>query len=70
MPMDFPKEMLKQTAELWKFREQKSGESEQEFRQALHEHVKPKDRIESFEILFGVGWDRWTESQKKTALFS
>lgn len=69
MPMDFPTmESLKRTAEVHQFRQPNEGESEKDFRQSLHEHVKPVDRIESFEILFGVGWDKWTREQKKQSL--
>jgi hypothetical protein len=67
--MDFPSSSLKGTANLWKFREQRVDETEEEFRLALHEHVKPKDRIESFEILFGVGWDKWNPDQNRQSLF-
>lgn len=70
MPMDF-KDMpsLEYAAKVHKFREPKENESEEEFRFALHNHVNLIDRIESFEILFGVGWNRWTDEQKQKALF-
>ena len=68
MPMDFPTDRLARTAQVWKFREQEVNESESDYRKALHEHVKPQDRIESFEILFGVGWDKWTREQQAQSI--
>ena len=38
--MNFPDEALKMTAQVHKFREQKEDESFDDFRLALHEHVK------------------------------
>lgn len=74
MPMDFPDmDHLKRTAEVHGFRQPyvtKPGdpvditESEAEFREALADHVQPIDSIESGEIRFKVGWDRWTDEQK------
>lgn len=68
MPMNFPDEALKMTAQVFKFREQKEDESFDDFRLALHKHVKPIDHIESFEIKFKVGWDQWTLDQKHESL--
>ena len=66
MPIDFPDyDSLKFCAQVHKFRQPNEGETEQSYREALHVHVKPIDRIESFEILFGVGWDKWTDTQKQ-----
>lgn len=69
MPMDFPDmNSLKRTAEIFKFRQPNDKEIEEEYRKALANHVLPLDRIESFEILFRVGWDKWDDAQKKQAL--
>ena len=69
MPMSFPDaDSLQNAAKVWKFRQPAENETEEEFRLALHLHVKPEDIIESFEILFKVGWDEWTDSQKRKSL--
>lgn len=68
MPMDFPDESLERTAGVWKFRKRVAGENLDDYRKALHEHVRPKDHIESFEILFGIGWDQWSPEQKAKSL--
>jgi len=66
MPMDFPDmRSLVRAAEVHKFRAPLPEESEADFRQALHHHVLPRDRIESFEILFGVGWNQFNDEQKR-----
>jgi hypothetical protein len=66
MPMSFPDmRSLKQAARVHKFREPNENESEAEFRSALVAHVKPIDMIESYEIKFGVGWDRFTDEQNR-----
>lgn len=65
MPMNFPDmDSLKRAAEVWKFRDPRDGETEAEFRDALADHVAPKDLIESQEIRTGKGWDRWSEADK------
>ncbi len=69
MPMSFPDiKSLESCAKVWKFRQLSENETEEEFREALHQHVKPKDMIESWEIKFKVGWDEWTDEQKRTML--
>jgi len=69
--MDFPDiKSLKFAAKVHKFREQQTGESETDYRKALSDHVKPIDRIESFEIRFGKGWDKWNDQEKMASLFS
>lgn len=71
MPMDFPDmRSLERAAEVHKFRDPLPEESETNFRQALHEHVLPIDRVESFEILFGIGCNKWTERQRMQSMFS
>ena len=71
MPMDFPDfESLKSTAKVHHFRGPHEGESEADFIKALALHVRLRDRIESIEIQFGVGWDKWDDNQKRESLFS
>ena len=67
--MDFPDlESLKFCAEVHKFRKINDGESEDDFRNALADHVAPIDFIESGEIRNKVGWDKWTDDQNKDML--
>lgn len=69
MPMDFPNmDCLKRTAKIHQFRQPNESESEQDYRELLANHVMPRDRIESFEIRFSVGWDKWTTEQKGLSL--
>jgi len=69
--MDFPDmNSLKSTAKVFDFRQPQKGETEDDFRLALHNHVKPIDRIESFEIKFGVGWNKWTDTQSRESLYN
>ena len=69
MPMDFPDlKSLKRAAKMWKFREIKDGESEDDFRNGLADFVADKDFIESEEIRNKVGWDRFTEEQNRNML--
>jgi hypothetical protein len=70
MPMDFPDlPSLKMAAKIHKFRDIEDGEPTMNYRYALADHVRPIDHIESFEIRFGVGWDKWSEDQKRQSLF-
>lgn len=69
MPMDFPDlDSLKCAAMVHKFRDIKNGETEDEYREAVANHVSPIDFIESQEIRNGVGWDKWTDKQKMDML--
>ena len=69
MPMSFPDmNSLTRAAQVHNFRKPLEDETEEDYRKALHEHVKPRDQIESFEILFGVGWDQWTPDQQRQSL--
>ena len=64
MPMNFPDmNSLKMCGEVHKFRKPKKGESEASYREALADHVKPIDHIESMEIRTKVGWDKWSDKQ-------
>ena len=67
--MDFPDlESLKRCAEVHKFRQLNENETEEEFREALADHVQPRDFVESEEIRNKVGWDKWDDEQKKGGL--
>ncbi|KKL89404.1 hypothetical protein LCGC14_1915070 [marine sediment metagenome] len=69
MPMDFPDlKSLIQAAEIHDFRKINKEEWEDDFREALVDHVESRDYIESGEIRYKVGWDKWTEAQKKDSL--
>jgi len=60
---------LKRAAKVHRFREPAKDELEMVYRRFLHEHVKPIDRVESYEILFKHGWDQWTDRENEQALF-
>ena len=69
MPMDFPDmKSLKTCAKVHKFRNLKTGETEDEYREALAQHVEPRDTIEAEEIRNKVGWDKFTDEQNKAML--
>ena len=69
MPMDFPDlESLKFAAKVHRFREINEGEPEAVYRDALADHVRPIDLIESEEIRNGVGWDKWSQEQSLALL--
>jgi len=65
MPMNFPDyESLRAVAKTHKFRSPAREEPEEQYREALADHVKPIDFIESGEIRTGKGWDQWTDAEK------
>jgi len=65
MPRDFESATeVRGAAKRWKFRDQRENESDAEFREALADHVKDKDLVESMEIRTGKGWDRWNDIEK------
>jgi hypothetical protein len=69
MPMSFPDlDSLKDAAEVHGFRKPLDGESEDQFRAALADHVAPIDFIESQEIRHRVGWDQWGKTEKHDSL--
>lgn len=69
MPMSFPDmKSLCSAADVHDFRQPHESESEDEFRVALAEHVKPRDFIESHEILTGKGWNEWNADQETSLL--
>jgi hypothetical protein len=66
MPMDFPDfDSIKRASDMHRFRKPFLGETEDSFRLALSDFVKPIDLIESFEIRFRHGWDKFTEEEKR-----
>lgn len=65
MPMSFPThEHVLQAAANWKFRQPLPEETEQQYRDALAAHVKPKDIVEANEIRTGKSWNKWTDEEK------
>ena len=69
MPMDFPDlKSLQMAARVHKFREIKEDESENDYRNALADHVALRDFVESQEIRHKVGWDQWSDDQNKDML--
>lgn len=69
MPKDFPDmNSLKRCAECHDFRGPNTGESEDEYRSALADHVQPRDYIESLEIRNKVGWNKFSDDQNKDML--
>ena len=69
MPMDFPDmKSLVNAAEIWKFRGPNPGETEQQYRKALADHVLPHDLIESQEIRTSKGWDQWSHGENMEML--
>ena len=59
---------LKQCAECHDFRQPNNGESEDDYRASLADHVQPRDYIESLEIRNKVGWDKFSQAQNKDML--
>ena len=67
MPMSFPDyDSIKRNGEMWEFRKPEAGESEESYRSALADFVKPKDFIESHEIRNKVGWDQFSEGENRS----
>ena len=69
MPMSFPDmKSLEFAAEAHHFRVAEPGETEDQYRQALANHVAPRSFIESQEIRIGKGWDEWSEKEERSTL--
>jgi len=69
MPMDFPDmDSLRYAAMIHSFRQPNEDEPEKEYRQALANHVMAIDFVESCEIRFGIGWDKFTDEQNMEML--
>ena len=61
MPIDFRRyEDVDNAAKVHNLRPREKGEDSK----ATAKWVSKRDRIESFEILSGIDWDRWTDEQK------
>lgn len=70
MPMDFPDlKSLKNAAKVHNFRNINKDEKENDFRNALADHVKSIDFIESQEIRTGKGWNQWSDEDSKNMLY-
>lgn len=66
MPMDFPDmRSLEMAARIHKFRDIHEDESEDDYRNALADHIAPRDFMESQEVRNKVGWDQWSDEQKE-----
>lgn len=62
MPMSFPDmRSLENAARVHKFRQPAEGEDESTYRDALANHVKGIDLVESMEIRTGKGWNAFNE---------
>lgn len=61
MPRSFPDlDSLKWNAQMRNFRQPNEGESENDYRAALAQHVQDLgDMVEAMEIRSGKGWDQW-----------
>ncbi len=69
MPMGFPDmNSLKRAADVHGFREPNEGETEDDYRAAVADHVAPIDFIESEEIRNKVGWDKFTDEDNPRML--
>ena len=69
MPMDFPDmQSLLFAAKIHKFRFPIENEIEEDYREALANHVSMIDFLESEEIRYKVGWDRFTNEQNLATL--
>lgn len=65
MPMNFPDmKSLIEAGRVHKFRAPDVQETEENYREALANHVASLDFVESEEIRSGKGWDRWDDSEK------
>lgn len=59
MPMDFPDmDSLKRRAAQRKFRQPHGGETEEQFRIAFADYLRPIDPVESAEVRSGMGWNK------------
>lgn len=69
MPMDFPDmNSLKAAARIHGFRIINNHEPEDEYREALADHVRSTDFLESLKIRNKVGWNKFTEEQNADML--
>lgn len=69
MPMSFPDmRSLEYAASVHKFRKPNEGEEESHYREALANHVKDIDLVESMEIRTGKGWNAFDEGDNTLML--
>jgi hypothetical protein len=69
MPMNFPDyESIQHAARVHGFRLPQENEREEDFRQALADHVEAIDLIESMEIRTKHGWDQMTPAEEQEIL--
>ena len=69
MPMDFPDlNSLIRAARIHRFRGIEEGETEDQYRSALADHVGEIDYVESLEIRNKVGWNKFSDEQNKDML--
>jgi len=70
MPQSFPDmKSLGYAAQMHKFRAVNEGETEDEFRTALADHVLANGHmIEAMEIRTGKGWDNFTADENRSML--
>lgn len=67
--MNFPDmKSLKRCAECHDFRQPNENESEDDYREALANHVESIDYVESQEIRNKVGWNKFLDEQNKNML--
>lgn len=60
---------LEMAARVRKFRVINDGESEDDYRNALADHVFSIDSLESEEIRNKVGWDKFSDKQNRAMLW-
>lgn len=75
MPMNFPDSdeyplggHLISAGQVHKFRPPNPAESQDQYREALADHVASIDLVESEEIRNKVGWDQWDDDQNLAVL--
>lgn len=69
MPMSFPDmRSLENAARVHNFRQPNEGEEESDYREALANHVKGIDLVESMEIRTGKGWNAFDETDNALML--
>ena len=62
MPRSFPTiEHVQRAAYSHGFREMRQGETEDQYRAAVADHVQSRDLVESMEIRTGKGWNAFSE---------
>ncbi len=65
MPINVPShETVLREARKHRYREPRPGESEEDYRTSLAEHVFNIDKVAGHEIRTGRGWDEWTASDR------